>query len=313
MALKFFFCSHCDPHPGNVACDATLGGRLIYYDFGMMDELKPSVKEGLVNLIFGVYENDPKEVCNSLEKIEVLRRGVDRLSVEKIVRFFLTEFTTTVSSGGKWVNQLSKEEQKEIRRQRRAQLGADLFSVGSDVPFRFPPTFTFVFRAFTSLDGIGKGLDSNYDLTKLAQPFLKELVDLRDGSATLSLLKSWGKQLGWRPIDLANTIQQPRKVANLERIVTKMEEGELKLRVRVLESERSFQRMELMQNNMALAIAAASFLNAGLVLSSITGTGTLSLGARAAFGLAAIFGVQIPVGVAKLKSLDKKFASFQQS
>ena len=45
-----------------MACDAEGGGRLIYYDFGMMDELSPNVREGLVNLIFGVYENEPKEV-----------------------------------------------------------------------------------------------------------------------------------------------------------------------------------------------------------------------------------------------------------
>ena len=24
----------CDPHPGNLACDAQEGGRLIFYDFG---------------------------------------------------------------------------------------------------------------------------------------------------------------------------------------------------------------------------------------------------------------------------------------
>jgi predicted unusual protein kinase regulating ubiquinone biosynthesis (AarF/ABC1/UbiB family) len=35
---------HCDPHPGNLACDAVNGGRLIYYDFGMMDELRPEVR-----------------------------------------------------------------------------------------------------------------------------------------------------------------------------------------------------------------------------------------------------------------------------
>jgi hypothetical protein len=56
---------HCDPHPGNVACSAELGGQLIYYDFGMMDEFRPEVKKGLVDLIFSVYEGDAKAVCGA--------------------------------------------------------------------------------------------------------------------------------------------------------------------------------------------------------------------------------------------------------
>jgi aarF domain-containing kinase len=31
---------HCDPHPGNLCVDEK--GNLVYYDFGMMDELKPN-------------------------------------------------------------------------------------------------------------------------------------------------------------------------------------------------------------------------------------------------------------------------------
>lgn len=53
-----------------------------------------------------------------------------------------------------------QDEKVKKRKERRAKLGEDLLSVSGDVPFKFPPTFTFVFRAFTSLDGIGKGLDS---------------------------------------------------------------------------------------------------------------------------------------------------------
>lgn len=56
---------HCDPHPGNVACSAEMGGQLIYYDFGMMDEFRPEVKKGLVDLIFSVYEGDAKATCGA--------------------------------------------------------------------------------------------------------------------------------------------------------------------------------------------------------------------------------------------------------
>lgn len=53
-----------------------------------------------------------------------------------------------------------QDDKVRLRKERRAKLGEDLLSVSGDVPFTFPPTFTFVFRAFTSLDGIGKGLDA---------------------------------------------------------------------------------------------------------------------------------------------------------
>lgn len=64
---------------GNVACDEAGGGRLIFYDFGMMDEFKPSVRSGLVNLIFSTYENDPRAVCNALVEMGILRANADRI------------------------------------------------------------------------------------------------------------------------------------------------------------------------------------------------------------------------------------------
>lgn len=38
-------------------------------------------------------------------------------------------------------------------------------------------TFTFIFRAFASIDGIGKGLDKDFDIGQLSQPFVEELTE----------------------------------------------------------------------------------------------------------------------------------------
>lgn len=37
-----------DPHPGNVAVDAAGGGRLVYYDFGMMGSIREGIRGGLM-------------------------------------------------------------------------------------------------------------------------------------------------------------------------------------------------------------------------------------------------------------------------
>ncbi|CAN0372813.1 unnamed protein product, partial [Scytosiphon promiscuus] len=108
-------------------------------------------------------------------------------SVEKIARSFLGEFTNTLNKGqdGKWTSELTKEDKVSMRKERRAKLGEDLLSVSGDVPFKFPATFTFVFRAFTSLDGIGKGLDNRQDLSRglgSRGPFL-ELISVIGGSS----------------------------------------------------------------------------------------------------------------------------------
>ena len=47
-----------DPHPGNIAVDAAGGGRLIYYDFGMMGVIPSDIRSGLLELFYGVYEKN---------------------------------------------------------------------------------------------------------------------------------------------------------------------------------------------------------------------------------------------------------------
>lgn len=42
--------------------------------------------------------------------------------------------------------------------------------------FVFPETFTFVMRVFSTLEGVGKGLDPEFNFMEVAQPFAMQLM-----------------------------------------------------------------------------------------------------------------------------------------
>ncbi|CAN0196010.1 unnamed protein product, partial [Hapterophycus canaliculatus] len=71
--------------------------------------------------------------------------------------------------------------------------------------------------------------------------------------------------------------------------------------VRVLESERAFERLELTQTSMFDALAFSTFLNAALIMSTTLSAGSPLFPVRFAWTLAGVFGVRIPLGLLKVR------------
>ncbi|QCE15329.1 hypothetical protein DEO72_LG11g2338 [Vigna unguiculata] len=302
---------HADPHPGNIAVDDVNGGRLIFYDFGMMGSISPNIREGLLEAFYGVYEKDPDKVLQAMIQMGVLVPTGDMTAVRRTAQFFLNSFeerlaaqrlereAATTELGFK--KPLSKEEKIKKRKQRLAAIGEDLLSIAADQPFRFPATFTFVVRAFSVLDGIGKGLDPRFDITEIAKPYALELLRFREAGVEV-VLKDFRKRWDRQSQAFYNLFRQADRIDKLAEIIQRLEQGDLKLRVRTLESERAFQRVAAVQKTIGNAVAAGSLIN----LATVLYLNSIRVPAIVAYIFCAIFGFQVLFGIVKVKKLDER-------
>ncbi|OVA20124.1 UbiB domain [Macleaya cordata] len=233
---------HADPHPGNLAID--VDESLIYYDFGMMGEIKTFTRERLLELFYAIYEKDAKKVIRCLIDLEALQPTGDLSSVRRSVQFFLD-------------NLLS---QSPDQQQTLAAIGEDLFAIATDQPFRFPSTFTFVIRAFTTLE------DLDFSFVKIAAPYAQELLDIRQkqqsGTQLVEGIRRQANEVR------TSTMSMPYRVQRIEEFVKELESGDLKLRVRVLESERAARKANILQMATMYTVIGGTLLNIGVTFSS---------------------------------------------
>ncbi|CAH9060660.1 unnamed protein product [Cuscuta europaea] len=239
---------HADPHPGNLAVD--VDEALIYYDFGMMGEIKNFTRDRLLGIFYAVYEKDAKKVMQGLIDLGALQPTGDMSSVRRSVQFFLDSLL----------------DQRPDQQQTMSAIGEDLFAIAMDQPFRFPSTFTFVLRAFSTLEGIGNILDTDFSFVKIAAPFAQELLDLRQKQrGRAQLVQELTKQAD----DARSyTISMPYRIQRIEEFVKQLESGDLKLRVRVLESERAARKATVLQMATMYTVIGGTLINLGVTFSS---------------------------------------------
>eukprot|EP00890_Picochlorum_soloecismus_P005345 jgi/Picsp_1/5811/NSC_03170-R1_abc-1-like kinase len=310
---------HADPHPGNIAVDAVDGGRLIYYDFGMMGTIPNDIRSGLLELFYSVYKKNVDGCLDALVKMGVLVEGGDRTAVRRTGEFFLNSFEERLKEqrmqkeqskeyGETFKPQRTKEEAKARRKQILASIGEDLLVASADKPFRFPATFTFVVRSFTVLDGIGKGLNPKFDISEISAPYARELL-LEGSPQYAKLQEEWGKRIDLQNRAIVNLFKGPNMIEDMYTIMRQLERGDLKLRVRSLEAERALTRVAMMQKAMMGAIMASMLVNVGTVLS----VSAMGIAASLSFSGASIFGFFALVNMIKVKSAERKEAQLTGS
>jgi len=232
---------HADPHPGNIAVSPN--GALIFYDFGMMGRIKTNVREGLMQTLFGIASKDGDRVVKSLVDLGALAPTEDMGPVRRSVQYMLDHFMD-----------------QPFENQSVAAISDDLYEIAYDQPFRFPATFTFVMRAFSTLEGVGKGLDPEFNFMEVAKPYAMQLMTNMNGSEGNSFLNELSRQA----VQVSSTaLGLPRR---LEETLEKLERGDVRVRVRSLETERLLRRQTNVQLGTTYAVIVAGFTLCATIL-----------------------------------------------
>jgi predicted unusual protein kinase regulating ubiquinone biosynthesis (AarF/ABC1/UbiB family) len=131
---------------------------------------------------------------------------------------------------------------KPFENQSVSAISDDLYEIAFDQPFRFPATFTFVMRAFSTLEGVGKGLDPEFNFMEAAKPFAMQLMTNGNGSSKSNgLSESLLGELGRQAAQVSTSaLGLPRR---LEDTLEKLDRGDIRVRVRSVETDRALRRI----------------------------------------------------------------------
>lgn len=232
---------HADPHPGNLAVSPD--GALIFYDFGMMGRIRADVRVKLLDLFFGIAKKNAEDVVECLIELEALAPTDDMGPVRRSIQYILDNLMD-----------------QPFEEQSVAAISDDLYAIAYDQPFRFPATFTFVMRAFSTLEGVGKGLDPEFNFMEVAKPFAMQIMtngNSLDRNTFFNEIGRQAAQVGSTALGLPGRIEDT---------IEKLERGDIRIRVRSIETDRVLRRIGNVQMGTNLALLVSAFTLSATIL-----------------------------------------------
>ena len=151
---------HGDLHPGNVLIQPS--GQIVLIDFGLVGRLSPRQREHILDLLIGLARQDWSLVARTFFELGVKVPGViydfeafEADVIDILERHLAGRTLSEIDVGGYFAELV----QGAIRHQ-----------------IKMPPTYTLVFKALMTVEGIGKTLAPDIQLVEEAQPFVAEMA-----------------------------------------------------------------------------------------------------------------------------------------
>lgn len=156
--LDGFF--HGDLHPGNVLVRDD--GTLCFIDFGLCGRLTPRQRDMLIDLLVAIVQHDFEGVARQFWNMTIHGR--------ESTPDYRTFEADVVRQAERW---FAGKTMAEIE---FSKVLGDLIGLALTHRIRMPPDYTMTFKAFITMEGVGKQLQPDLDILAAAQPHVARLL-----------------------------------------------------------------------------------------------------------------------------------------
>jgi len=147
---------HADPHPGNIFI---LDDNVIcFLDFGMVGRLNRQNREDFTDLILYIVARNERKVTDLVLKLTNHYQPVDRETLSRDLSEMLDQYLYL-----------------PLKEMDAGKILQDLLELVSRHRIFFKPNFYLMMKSLTTVEGVGRVLDPDLELIKLAQPFMKKV------------------------------------------------------------------------------------------------------------------------------------------
>lgn len=233
---------HADPHPGNILF--LPGDRIGLIDFGMVGRLSEQRRGEVARLLHGLARQRPGAVSDVLLDwaggIEI-----DEAALMQDIAVLVDTFRGI-----------------PLKDLRVGNMLGDITGLLRQYGLTLPPDLALMVKTFLTLDGVGRQLDPDFDMTAVATPYLERAIARQYRPRAL-----WDRGMAqadsW--LDLANSF--PR---DARQILQATRRGRLQLRIETRAMDRFGEQVQRAANRLVVGvITAALVVGSSIVMHSV--------------------------------------------
>ena len=147
---------HADPHPGNIFI---LPDNVIcYLDFGMMGRIGRESRENFADLVMNIVRRDERKITEALLRLTVSEDEPDRHTLERSVSEFIDMHFN-----------------RPLKELDLGKLLHQLLDMVAKHRLSVPPDLFLMIKALSTVEGLGRLLNPDFDVTEQAAPFVRRI------------------------------------------------------------------------------------------------------------------------------------------